>query len=96
MDSRFYKSFNIIVKITGLVFIVSLLSCSSSNSGGGIALYSVGGTVTGLQGSVTLQNNGADELTLSRSGDFSFSTKLNSGVSYSIDIKHSPVVKPVR
>ena len=90
MDSRFYKRFNIIVKITGLAFIVSLLSCSSSNSGGGIVLYSVGGTVTGLQGSVTLQNNGADELTLSRSGDFSFSTKLNSGVSYSIDIQAQP------
>lgn len=90
MDSRFYKSFNIIVKITGLVFIVSLLSCSSSNSGGGIALYSVGGTVTGLQGSVTLRNNITDVLTLSSSGSFSFNTKLNSGVSYNVDIQTQP------
>ena len=59
MDSRFYRSFNFIVKIMGLVFIVSLLSCCSSNSGG-IALYSVGGTVTVLQGIVMLRNNATD------------------------------------
>lgn len=90
MDSRFYKSFNIIVKITGLVFIVSQLSCSSSNSGGGIALYSVGGTVTGLQGSVTLRNNATDILTLSRSGDFSFNDKLSSGTNYNVDVQAQP------
>lgn len=90
MDSRFYKSFNIIVKITGLVFIVSLLACSSSNSGGGIALYSVGGTVTGLQGSVTLRNNATDIRILNSTGDFSFQNKLSDGVSYNVVIQTQP------
>ena len=90
MDIRFYQIFTSVYRLIAVLLLLGLFSCSSSNSDGGIVLYSVGGTVTGLQGSVTLRNNGTDELTLSRSGSFSFSTKLNSGVSYSIDIQVQP------
>ena len=90
MDIRFYQIFTSVYRLIAVLLLLGLFSCSSSNSDGGIVLYSVGGTVTGLQGSVTLRNNGTDELTLSRSGSFSFSTKLNSGVSYSIDIQTQP------
>ena len=37
-------------------------------SGGNVATYSVGGTVSGLSGTVVLQDNGGDNLTDSASG----------------------------
>ena len=64
----------------GLVLIISLLFCCSSNFGG-IALYSVGGTVTVLQGIVTLRNNATDIRKLNSTGDFSFQNKLGDGAS---------------
>jgi serine protease len=90
MSIHFYQALKIIFKFTGLVFIASLLSCSGSDSGDDLTLYSVGGTVTGLQGSVTLRNNSTDLLTLSNSGSFSFNNKLNSGASYSVQIQAQP------
>ncbi len=40
------------------------------------ATYSVGGTVSGLSGSVVLQDNGGDDLTVSANGPFAFATQL--------------------
>ena len=90
MDIRLYQIMKILFKLIGLITIVSLVSCGGSNSGGGLVGYSVGGTVTGLQGSITLRNNTTDVLTLSSSGSFSFNDKLNSGVSYNVDIQTQP------
>ena len=87
MGINFYRYIKFISRLTGLIFLISLVSCGGSNSGGD---YSVGGTVTGLQGSITLRNNITDVLTLSSSGSFSFNTKLNSGVSYNVDIQTQP------
>lgn len=89
MDTSFNQTFKIIYKITGLILIVGLLSCGGSNSGG-IILYSVGGTVTGLQGSVTLQNNTTDIRILNSTGDFSFQNKLSDGASYNVAIQTQP------
>ena len=44
-------------------------------SGGDVtaaATYSVGGTVSGLSGTVVLQDNGGDDLSVSASGAFTF------------------------
>lgn len=90
MDINFYRYIKFISRFTGLIFLISLVSCGGSNSGGDSVSYSVGGTVTGLQGSITLRNNITDVLTLSSSGSFSFNTKLNSGVSYNVDIQTQP------
>jgi len=38
--------------------------------------YMIGGEVSGLSGSLVLQNNSADDLTLSSNGAFSFVTAL--------------------
>ena len=48
--------------------------------------YTVGGTLTGLPGgaTVTLQDNGSDNLTLSTNGTFTFPTALPNGQSYSV------------
>jgi hypothetical protein len=50
--------------------------------------YSVGGTLTGLPAgdTVTLQDNGSDNLTLSANGPFTFPTALPGGHAYSVTV----------
>ena len=43
------------------------------------ATYSVGGTVSGLSGTVVLQDNGGNDLSVSANGPFTFSTALAAG-----------------
>lgn len=52
--------------------------------------YNVGGTVSGLAGSVVLQNNNGDNLTVSANGDFAFATKIASGGAYSVTVLTHP------
>lgn len=54
------------------------------------ASFSVGGTVTGLAGSVTLQNNGVDNLILGADGPFLFSTALAHGAAYDVTVLSQP------
>ena len=54
------------------------------------AVYSVGGTVTGLSGTLVLENNGSDSLTITADGMFSFATKEHSGDSYSVTVQTQP------
>jgi hypothetical protein len=53
-------------------------------------LYSIGGTVSGLSGTVVLQNNGAEPLTLSSNGSFTFATATTTGGSYSVTVQAQP------
>ena len=53
------------------------------------ASYNVSGTVSGLAGSVVLQNNGADDLTVVN-GSFSFTNKINKGSAYNVTVKTQP------
>ncbi|WP_296445207.1 beta-propeller fold lactonase family protein, partial [Rhodoferax sp. UBA5149] len=53
--------------------------------------YSIGGTVSGLVGTgLVLQNNGADNLSLTASGAFSFATPVVAGGSYSVSVLTQP------
>ena len=56
--------------------------------GGGV--YSVGGTVSGLSGTVVLQDNGGDNLSVTASGPFTFATSLASGAAYSVTVNTNP------
>jgi hypothetical protein len=59
--------------------------------------YSVKGRITGLVAgsSVVLQNNGADDLTLSNApADFTFPIKVASGAAYSVSVKTQPGMPP--
>jgi len=58
------------------------IACTSSS-------YNVSGTISGLTGSVVLQNNGADDLTVSN-GSFSFTNKINKGSAYNVTVKTQP------
>jgi hypothetical protein len=52
--------------------------------------YTVGGTVTGLTGSVVLQNNGGSDLTVAANGAFTFTPALANGSTYSVSVKTQP------
>ena len=53
-------------------------------------LFTVGGSVSGLSGNLVLQNNGADNLTVSADGTFAFATPLASGANYAVTVQHQP------
>jgi hypothetical protein len=52
--------------------------------------YTIGGTVSGLSGTVVLQDNGGDTLSVSASGSFTFPTALPAGWAYSVTVASSP------
>jgi len=52
--------------------------------------FQIGGTVSNLDGSLVLQNNGTDDLTITQNGSFSFSTLINKGFSYLVNIFTEP------
>jgi hypothetical protein len=69
-----------------------LYACSGtpkgSSSGGG---FSIGGTVTGLSGTgLVLQNNGANNITISANGAFTFTASVASGAMYSVTVLTQP------
>jgi hypothetical protein len=57
---------------------------------GTAATYSVGGTLSGLTGTVVLQNNGTNDLTLTANGSFTFTSKLASSTAYNVSVKTQP------
>ena len=52
---------------------------------------SVGGTISGLTGTVVLQDNGGDNLTLTANGTFTFATALSSGQAYNATVATNPI-----
>jgi hypothetical protein len=75
-------------RIVGGAAVACLLAACAAFGGADI-----GGTLGGLGSglSITLQNNGGDNLTLSSNGDFTFDTKVSSGDAYSVTILTQPV-----
>jgi sugar lactone lactonase YvrE len=67
----------------------------SSNGGGSggsatPASYTINGTVSGLSGTVVLQNNSGDNLSVSSNGSFSFVTPVADGGAYSVSVHTQP------
>jgi galactose oxidase-like protein len=52
--------------------------------------YSIGGTVAGLSGTIVLQNNGGDNLSLSSNGSFAFNVTLQPNATYDVTIATQP------
>lgn len=83
------------------------VTCSTSNNAGTInaanvtnvsvvcsnASYTVGGNLSGLSGTVILQNNASDNLTLSANGGFTFSTNVADGGNYSVTVLTQPATR---
>jgi sugar lactone lactonase YvrE len=52
--------------------------------------YTIGGTLSGLSGTVTLQDNGGDDLPLSANGSFTFATPVNNNGAYNVTVLTQP------
>lgn len=81
---------------TSAVVIALLLSgCGSGGSGGGggPGRYTIGGTVSGLSGTVFLQDDDADTVAISRNGGFTFSSALATGASYRVTVAAQPAAQ---
>ena len=55
--------------------------------------YTVGGTVTGLNGTVVLQNNGGDDLTITADGPFTFALPVADRANYNVTVKTKPPIQ---
>jgi hypothetical protein len=53
--------------------------------------YSIGGTITDLSGTIVLQNNGGDNLSLSSNGSFAFFVTLQPNAPYDVTVATQPV-----
>jgi len=81
---------------------LALVACGGGNSGTSStapatpatptspATYSMSGAVSGLVGTLVLQNNGADNLTVSVNGPITFANQLASGGTYAITVLTQP------
>ncbi len=76
-----------------IVFCSLLAGCGGGSTSEGekdSESFTVGGTVTGLSGTLVLQNNGADDLTLTNNGAFTFATPIEQGSDYDVTVKTQP------
>ena len=55
-----------------------------------VASYTIRGKVSGLSGTVVLNDNGGDNLTVTANGSFAFPTQLASGAAYAVTVKTQP------
>jgi hypothetical protein len=55
--------------------------------------FAVGGTASGVVGSVTLQNNAGDNLTLNADGPFTFATPVAEGGAYQVTVLSQPATR---
>lgn len=55
--------------------------------------YNIGGTAGGLDGTVVLQDNGGDDLTVSANGPFTFATKIEHGLPYNVTVRTQPLTQ---
>jgi hypothetical protein len=73
-----------------------LMICACSGGGGGtgggvIPTYTIGGSVSGLQGTgLVLQDNLGNDLNVGNNGSFVFSTAIAAGSAYSVTVKTQP------
>lgn len=71
-----------------VVSILVIQACGSSSST--TTTYTVGGTVSGLSGTVVLQNNGGNDLSLTADGSFTFTTALDDAATYAVTVLTQP------
>ena len=88
------------IKLFIFIFFASTIpltfnACSGNGGGGGGSntgplTYSVGGSINGLFGTIVLQNNSGDDLSVSSNGSFSFSVGMADSETYNVTILTQP------
>lgn len=79
-----------LMKYVILVLSFAILSACGGGGGGGTPTFELSGTVSGLNGTVTLQNNGTDSTELTGNGNFTVSTSVADGTAYNITVLTQP------
>lgn len=89
-------------RIRGTAFVVGVSLWLTGCGGGGgntspndpppppVATHTVGGTVSGLDGTVVLRNNGGNDLSVTADGAFAFGTALAEGTDFSVTVFAQP------
>src|SRR5438128_10095329 len=76
--------------------LLALSACSGRGDGAGrtgpgpASRFASGGTTSGLSGTVVLQNNGGDNLTISVNGGFTFAAALTNSSPYAVTVLAQP------
>lgn len=82
------------VRTLGLCTVLAAIAACGGGSGdddpAGPTTFTIGGSITGLNGTVVLQNNGGNAVTRSANGAFSFTTQVNGGGSYLVTVQTQP------
>lgn len=93
MGTKSINRYILIMILTGIV-VLSITTCSGGSNGGSTpseTTYAIGGTVTGLTGAgLVLQNNGADDLTITTNGSFIFAVKIHNNADYNVTVLSQP------
>jgi len=63
-----------------------IVTCTANNP----STHTIGGTVSGLTGTVVLKDNGSDSLSLVTDGSFTFATPIASGAAYTVSVATQP------
>jgi hypothetical protein len=76
-----------------LVSIGALVGFTACGGGGSIVTashFTIGGTVSGLSGTVVLQDNGGDDLSIATNGSFTFASTIAEGSAYAVSVLTQP------
>ena len=101
-EKKYRKYFLIPFIFLGIIAVTSSVNCGGGGDGGGGGgtssdggggTYTVGGTVSGLNGTVVLQNNGGDDLTITQNGALTFATALANSSAYNVTVMTQPSVQ---
>jgi len=77
--------------LASITLLLGLTACGGgANWSDQKAFVTVGGTVAGLTGTVTLRNNGGDDLAVTASGPFTFKLSIANGASYAVTVASQP------
>ena len=87
MDSTRSPLLSLAVLTVAAVLFGDSLGCGTQTVS---TLYTVGGNVTGLNGTLKLANNSGDTLTLTASGAFKFATGLKNKAAYNVTVAVAP------
>ncbi len=78
------------MKHTRLLLLFFILHCGGTQGTTTTPTYTISGTITGLSGTVVLQNLGEDDLTITADGTFTFSTELADAAAYAVTVLTQP------
>lgn len=73
----------------GLVLVTVLALCACQSGGDPSVSYTLGGTISGLQGTVVL-SNGSEHVTVVTDGSFTFPAGLNDSATYEVSVQSQP------